>query len=256
MTTFYPYRSRRRWASGGINQDQTWWVKCEAVGKARYEESPYLFANEWIAGNIAQFLRLPIPPFALLSKKSRGTAMFCSYNFRGDSTPADVKPDELYGKFPSECVGIFLFDCLVINCDRHRGNLKVDDPDKPTDFYIFDHERALFYIYKGEGIKRLNSRQNRLGVSDSAVSDPADEWHCLIECIDSAGLLSDWLRRIESIPDWFIDAICGEVLRLGITQTERDAVARFLKERRTNLASLVHANRQRFPKITKWPLFL
>ena len=256
MTTFYPFRSRRRYASGGINEEHTWWVKCEAVGKARHKESPYLFANEWIAGNIAQFLRLPIPPFSLLAKRSKSTSMFCSYSFQGDSTPSDVNPQILYQKHPDLCVGILLFDMLVLNCDRHGGNLKVDDPADPKDFFIFDHERALLYIYQDEGVDRLMSRIDRLGITDGSGS--GDEWHCIIEEVDSIPLIRKWAGKIAMIPDWFIKDICHEVWKLGIVQEERDAVANFLNIRKIKLCDLISQNKDRFPKIraADWPLIL
>ena len=172
MLQVYPYKSRRKLITDGkagdINVDKTWTVKTEAVGKSQWTESPYLMANEWIAANIAHFLRLPVPPFAIVSKKSRNTAMFISYSCEGDTTPDDVDPAALYAKFPSECTGIVVFDILLVNCDRNGGNLKVDNPASPKAFYLIDHERALFYIYKPGGIRRLRSRQDRLGVTDGA----------------------------------------------------------------------------------------
>lgn len=255
MREFFPYKSRISYRSGGVNQDHTWLVKCEAIGKARNEDSHYLMANEWIAGNIAQFLRLPIPPFNFLSKRSvNKTAMFCSYNFAGDSKPSDVDPQVLYSKYPDKCVGIVLFDILVLNCDRHGGNLKVDKPEDPKRFYIFDHERALFYIQKKRGTERLESRKNRLGISDGNAS--SDTWHCLIEFIDSPGLIGEWCGKIRQIPDWFIDDICKDVQGLGILKAETEAVSKFLKDRRDALGELILDNRDRFPLVSNWPLFL
>lgn len=255
MTTFYPFRSRRRFASGGVNQDQTWWVKCEGVGKQRSADNPYLFANEWIAGCIAQFLRLPIPPFTLMSKCSKRTAMFCSYSFQGDSTPSDVDPVTLIKLHPFICAGITVFDIFVANPDRHGGNLKVDNKAKPKDFFIFDHERALFYIYANEGIQRLNDRANRLGITDGA--DSADEWHCLMEHLESLADIAEWVRRVESIPDWFIEATCEEVWKHGITRAETNAVIAFLKDRQSRISTLISENKGRFIGIPKgWGLFV
>lgn len=153
MTNFYPYRSRRRFAhsgrGGGINQDNTWTVRTEAIGKGASDESPYLLANEWISANIAQFLRLPVPPFALVRKRSPSTAMFISYSYDGDEKPDDVNPDALYASQPDICVGITLLDILVANCDRHGGNIKVDKPASPKSVYIFDHESAVLRSREG-----------------------------------------------------------------------------------------------------------
>src|ERR1044072_4485952 len=115
MLQIYPYKSRRRFATtgrggGGVNEDVTYTVKTEAVGKSQWNESPYLLADEYIGAKLAQFLQLPAPPFAIVPKKSRSAAMFISYSYDGDTTPDDVEPQALYDKYPSECTGIVLLD--------------------------------------------------------------------------------------------------------------------------------------------------
>ncbi|MES2790097.1 MAG: hypothetical protein V4719_10775 [Planctomycetota bacterium] len=258
MAQFYPFRSRRKYSqSEGVNFERTWWVKCEALGKSRDpDEAPYLMANEWISGSIAQFLRLPIPAFALLCKKTKSTAMFCSYSYEGDTSPEDVDPDILYAKYPQLCTGITVFDMLVVNCDRHGGNIKVDDPIRPELVHVFDHSHALFNVYPKEGIQRLKSREDRLGIANGPES--RDEFHCLFELLDSLEHMRYWVKRIADIPDWFIDDICSDARHCGVTPTECAAVAAFLKERKRKLPNLIVNNKNRFPQIdkTKWELFL
>lgn len=261
MLNLYPYKSRRKYPFNQnedrpANADKTWLVKTEAVGKSQWEESPYLLANEWISANLAQFIRLQVPPFVIVKKRSRKTAMFISYSYDGDTKPDDVEPELLYATHPYECTGIVVFDILIANCDRHGGNLKVDKPTKPTSYYLIDHERALFYIYSGEGIKRLKSRENRLGINDGYDSDPRDEWHCLIELLDDVELITKWVTRIETIPDWFIDDICEEMWKVSLTRHECEAVKSFLKKRRDGMERLILDHKDRFPLITNWPLVL
>jgi len=255
MLNIYPYKSRRRFEttgrSGGINVDQTWTVKTQAIGKSQWAESPYLLANEWICANIAQFLRLPVPPFAIVQKKNRRTAMFTSYSYDGDIKPDDVIPQKLYDNFPAACAGIVVFDMLVANCDRGKQNLQVDVPANPHAFYLIDHERALFYIYAKEGIKRLESRDDRLGVTDGDSS--RNEWHCLVELIDDAQLFIPWLDKVHDMPAWFIDDICDEVGDIALTRPECEAVKSFLKERRHKLDHLITTHKTRFPLINNWP---
>ena len=258
MVTTFPFKSRRLFRTdgrdGGVNSDSTFMVKIESVGKGRSQESEYLIANEWIAANICQFLRLPVPPFAIVRKKSRSTTMFISQSYEGDSTPSDVNPANLYRGFPKETTGVVVFDIFIANCDRHGGNLKVDNPLKPRQFHLIDHERALFYIYKGEGIKRLQGREDRLGISDGSQS--ADEYHCLIEELDSIEHLQFWIDRVASIPDWFIEDICEDVKKVACKSSECEYLKKFLKERKTKLQTLIQNNKSRFPRISKWPLIL
>jgi hypothetical protein len=152
------------------------------------------------------------------------------------------------------CAGIVVFDIFVANCDRHKGNIKVDNPAKPSIIRLIDHERALFYKDAKDGIKRLKSRADRLGIADGM--DSAFEWHVLVELIDSADNLSHWVRRVKDIPDWFLESVCREVKSLALTEWEFHAVVAFLKERRDKLGQLILDNRTRFPKVKQWPLIL
>ncbi len=259
MLRVYPYRSRRRFESagrsGGVNEEQTWTVKTEAVGKSRWEESPYLIANEWISANIAQFLRLPVPPFAIVQKKRRETAMFISYSYDGDTKPDDVEPELLYRNFPLECAGVVVLDILIANCDRHGGNMKVDKPSNPKTFFIIDHERSLFYVDERGGIDRLRSRENRLGIADG--HDSTDDYHCLIELLDSVEHIVEWVAKVETLPNWFIDSVCEEIRDVSsINRRECDFVKGFLKRRRDSIRKLIWDNKSRFPAVVTWPLFI
>ena len=258
MLNIYPYKSRRTFASldrgGGINVDRTYAVKTEAVGKSKGEESPYLLANEWISSSIAQFLRLPVPPFAIVQKKSKNTAMFISDSYDGDSTPDDAEPQLLYDNFAKDCTGVVILDILTANCDRHPGNIKVDKPSSPKVFYLIDHERSLFYVHDKDGIGHLKSREDRLGVTDGDNS--ANEWHCLVDLLDSVEYINQWVGRVLSIPDWFIDDVCEEMWKVSINRHECDYVKEFLKRRRDGLGKLILAHKSRFPKTSDWPLLL
>lgn len=259
MVQFYPYRTRRKYRGPdqGVNSDHTWDVKCQAIGKAQNNESQYLIANEWISANLGQYLRLPVPPFSLMKKRSRKTVMFASYSFDGVSPQKKLKEREdveaLFAAKPDTCAGILAFDILIANCDRHGWNIKVDNLRKPTAVHLFDHERALFYIDKGLGVARLKSREDRLGVTDGKAS--LDEWHCLVEVVDSVELLAPWIKLIEDIPESFIERICQEVVQISITKKERDEVIAFLVKRRSELSKLIRDHRDRFTQIKNWPLF-
>ncbi|MBN2476463.1 MAG: hypothetical protein JXB62_17750 [Pirellulales bacterium] len=122
--------------------NDVWAIKTKAIGKDN-SDNPYLIANEWIAGSVAQFLGLPVPPFALMRKRDRRTVMFASISFEGETTPRDVEPSVLWAKHPRLCTGILLFDILIANCDRHAGNIKVDNRIAPKKVHVFDHEHAL-----------------------------------------------------------------------------------------------------------------
>lgn len=251
MQRWFPYVSRTRYSSEGVNE--AWIVRCEAVGKTTADH-PYIIANEWISANIAQFLRLPVPPFSLMRKRDRRTAMFASYSFEGDTTPGDVRPFECFREHPHLCSGILAFDILIANCDRHRGNVKVDNPPRPRRVHIIDHDRALLYVYPGEGISRLRSLVDRLGITGGSVSRQSR--HIFLDVVDTAEHFAEWASRIRDIPKWFLRDVCSDVQGIGVRKRELAEVVAFLTERRDRLGSLILANKHEFPSISDWPLVL
>jgi len=254
MAEFYPFMTRIPHSGDGANSANTWIVTAQAYGKSANQNSPYLIANEWIAGAIGQFLRLPIPPFALLRSTSVKTVMFCSQSFEGDATPDDTDPVALQARHARLSAGIVVFDILIANRDRGWWNIKVDNAANPKVIRLFDHEKSLFYVQPKQGIDAIRSRVSRLGITQSGASK--HDTHCLLKLLKIVDDLSFWIRRIETIPDWFIDDVADEVLRIAITKAERDAVRQFLKERRDNLAQLIYQHRNRFTGINQWPLVL
>jgi hypothetical protein len=257
MAQIFPYRSRRKYSeSEGVNRDNTYDIRCQAFGKSPSDVSPYLIANEWIAASVGQFLRLPIPPFSIMGRKGTGTRMFASYSFTGDRKTdkkmLSADPASLYKTFPDECTGVVLFDILIGNVDRNYTNIKVDRIISPKNFYIFDHERALFHLYPDDGIARLRSLSDRLGITDGSDSH-GDEFHCLIGQLDSVELMGKWLHRILAMPNWYIEDVCSAVRKISIRSRECTAVIEFLKRRRDNLEKLILDNKPRFPGVKQWP---
>ncbi len=253
MSLWFPYRSRRpNENSSGVNE--SWIIRCEAIGKSNQQDHPYLIANEFISARIAQYLGLPIPPFSVLRKKTRKTAMFASYSYESDTSPSDVRPDVCINKLPSLCAGVLVFDILIGNCDRHRGNLKVDSPANPTRMYLIDHDLALFNRVPSNGIARLNSIEGRLGISGGSVS--GGNRHVFLDQRMQSGSLKDWCTRIEKIPDWFIQESCEYAKGLGPKKSELSHLEKFLLERRRTIATIVFENKSELVNITDWDLFL
>ena len=126
--TQYAIRSKQPNLMGGVND--SWIVTSDFIGKTNTDNSPYLIANEFIAASLAQYLRLPVPPFGLMKEPGRHKGhkmMFASLRFtRTDAMPDDFEPDICCLKLPFLCTGILLFDALIANADRHRGNIQCD----------------------------------------------------------------------------------------------------------------------------------
>ena len=249
---WFGFISKMDHLSEGVNN--AWILTTESVGRTSSEDSAYLIPNEWICGNIAQFLRLPIPPFALMRRRV-GKGMFASLRFGvGDTPPDDVRPDVCVQKHAHLCTGVLLFDILIANSDRHRGNIKVDSPYDPKEIFIFDHDRALFGPIKGGGRSRLTKLRDRLGVSAGSVS--GGNPHCFIDHLNTAEYFGEWADRIRHIPDWFIDDICNGVIRAGLRKSLADAGADFIKHRKRRIGEIVMSHKREFPLIANWGLII
>ncbi len=251
---WFDYDKRESARSEGVND--AWWVKHQSLGRENSDVSPYLIANEWICGNIANILHLPIPPFALMRSGPTAKGMFVSWKYGSRRiTPDDAIPERCYANMPALVAGIVLFDVLVANSDRHKGNLKVDNPYDPKQVDVFDHDRALFGAQAHTGKQRLTDLLDRLGVTGSSVS--AGNRHCFIDLLDSTEHFRDWTDRISQIPDRFIQEICLEARDLPINQDEAETAAAFLRHRKRELAAILLDHKQEFRGIPEaaWGIF-
>jgi hypothetical protein len=228
-------------------------------GEGADDDSPYLMANEWIASSIGWLLRVPVPPFALMRHPGH-KGMFVSLHVdpRKLVPPPDTKPDELVKRHPDVSTGIVLFDILIANIDRHEGNLLVDDPDAPTQVDVIDHDRSIFGHFPGEADQRLRRLQGKLAVTGTPDCGTGALRHCLIDHLTNKDLFEKWLRRIETIPDTFIDDICDETMGVGVTRELVELAKAFLIERKRGIRELVFAKRAEFRSIPrgKWGLYL
>lgn len=241
---FYSYDSRERYLeTQGVND--SWWIRHQGVGRESSDDSPYLVPNEWIASNIgAHFLRLPIPPFSLMRKHNE-KGMFVSWKYgKHGIMPADVNPSACYASNPPLCAGIVAFDVFIGNSDRHCGNIKVDDPASPTAIEVFDHDHSLFGAC-GDAVRRLQSIEGKTGL---------DGYHCLASEVNDFDLLRPWIEKIRTIPCWWLEDLCDEVIGLGVTADQVAVLKLFLTERRLNLFNILKSNAKEFPKINNWPM--
>lgn len=242
---WFPFATREaHLESAGINE--AWWITHKLYAKTNSTKSPYLIPNEWICGQIAQFLRLPIPPFALM-RQPRKRGMFASLRFgTRDTVPNDADPAKCWAADPALCSGIVLFDVLIANDDRHQRNLGVDDPTAPKAILIFDHERAMLGARARAGRARLRQLRNRVQIHH----------HCLARLVDTARYLGHWIERIRSLPTWYVREACRDVLRMGISASLENEICDFFRYRRDEIEKLVLSNKHWFPRVNDWGLTL
>ncbi len=228
----------------------------KAVGKQNSSGAPYCIPNELICGWLGQYLRLPVPASGLCIDRSN-KPWFASLNFNiaGSQLPP-VAPAQCVKLLPSLCTGTLLFDILIANLDRHTGNLSLDTSSAPPRLTVFDHSHALLGYESGQGEARLSLHRQTLGISWRNTDPLASgkNVHCLLQHLHTDEYFDEWLKRIESIPDYYTQEIVDEAWQYGLTAAERDAVIAFLKYRRTNIRSIVTNSKAQFTAINHWRL--
>lgn len=237
----------------GITGSQ--FIELRAIAKQNVPEAPYCIANEYICGRIGRLLGLPVPPVGLMS--AGGTiadVRFASldFNFTGINLPP-LTLAQCQNMAPRIKTGIILFDVFIANSDRHRGNL-AQDAANPANLAVFDHSHALLGTVAGEGRQRLIDMEDSLGITGGGVT--GGNIQCLLRNLPTANFLQEWVHRIRWIPNYFIEDICREVVGMGVTQDESDAVADFLIRRKDYMVALLNDNQAQFHGITQWQLLI
>ena len=216
------------------------YVEIAARAKCNSGVSPYCVPNEYICAKLGQFLGLPIAPgTVIIAPGSEPKFWYAALDFsqEGESLPP-VIPEDCLRLLPNFCVGTILFDILIANGDRTEANLFLDESTQPPELRLFDHELALLGATPGQAEGRLTgSVVNQLGIND----------HCLKSIVTAESLLeSEWMQRIDALPDYLIEENCSRAAEYGMTPEETEAAITFLKERRHNLYHLVRTHETKF----------
>lgn len=249
-----PYRLVTVGQQMGIGVAGSMQVQLGAVGKANGPAAPYCIPNEMICAELGRFLRLPIPPWGIVRTAPTAPVWFASmdFNLAGNSLPP-VDPVQCHTALPRESVGLLLFDILVANCDRHRGNFAVDYLTTPPVMSVFDHSHALFGYVAGNGQGRLQELRDRLGCSGGSRTGP--NRHCMLDVISGDNDFAGWVGRIRALPDFFIEEVCRDAGEFGLNPGEVNEASSFLKHRRDNLMAIVQSHKTEFTAIQQWSLF-
>jgi len=221
-------------AGTGVNRATT--AALHAYAKRNNPQSPYLVANEHVAGRIAEFLCLPVPPHCVADRDEVTYFLSLSFNLTGEELPPAF-PDEIVAHFPKEAAGIVIFDIYIANFDRHSRNLAAVTHSSPPRLSMFDHDRSLLGMVAGNGEKHLAQAAGSIVIDGSPGFGNR---HCLLDVIPDGGLLDVWVERVRGIPDWYLENAAEEAQQYGqITAREAAALGAFLKRRRELLGRLL-----------------
>lgn len=238
----------------GVGVAGSVYAEVSAVAKRNGDPVPYCIPNELICGEVARFLCLPVPPAGVIHAPHSPTHhWFASldFNLTGNALPP-VDPVDCHARLPDLTTGVVLFDILVANPDRHRGNLSMDASMAPPQMNVFDHGHALFGSVAGQGVQRLQGLRDQLGLSGTPTEP---NQHCLLDAIASDAHFGKWMGRIRQLPNFYVEEVCLSAVGLGISDAEARAGIDFLKHRRDNIQQIVQNFRAEFRGITQWGLF-
>jgi hypothetical protein len=256
MSKVYPLAKLQKKVVGD-NVTDVWHIQVNAYGK-RVKDSgsqAWVASNDYVCATLGTLLGLPIPPFAMLEKRSataRESLWFASLSYlkEGEDLPP-VIPSVAYANLPEICAGVVIFDLWVANTDRHDRNLSFDPNTSPKRLNVFDHSHALFGI---EGPARLTRMMNKFTLVETAETGAFR--HSLMDQLDDPECFTNWLNRIGSIPQFQISDACRNAESMGIIDAdERRLLLEFLLRRRRFLREMIVSNFREFTKITLPPLF-
>jgi hypothetical protein len=200
----------------------------------RYRSDNYTVLNEYICGKIAQLLHLPVPPFMLVRDGQDTWFASAGFTTMGQMLPP-IDPKQVAQDVPHIATGVVLFDVLVVNADRHAGNLAYVQATKQL--HVFDHSHALFRERpRGEGLSWLRSCTDKLGIT---VADGAVNRQCLMDYLGAATSIAQWSDRMVRLDDGALSEVFEEARELGLATSEADEALQFLLRRKVRIQELV-----------------
>jgi hypothetical protein len=219
------------------------YASLNGVVKVADEEAAYTVPNEYICGLLGMAIGLPVPP-GTIARLDDGTASYAMMRFgpKGDKPPAGVA-SALVRDYAALAARIAVFDCWVLNGDRHPGNFAYVPGEGVS---VFDHGHALLGIKPGQALDYLNE----------VAVQPVWGGVIVPELLSS----TDLHRAAEVIrschPDLVRDA-CDSARRMGVLNAdEAKKAAEVLIDRQKMLGHFISRQSAVFAKITDWGLGL
>jgi hypothetical protein len=170
-----------------------------------------------------------------------GETFFASldFNVAGQALPP-VDPVAVVAALPTMCWGVTLFDILIMNGDRHQGNVAFNT--LTSELQIFDHSHA-FMAPSGDVDVRMAQCVTTLAIGGHCLARELNTWHGF----------DDWINRISQLPDFCIEGAVQAGCEVGLPQARQVAISDFLKARRDGLGQLVASNVASFPRLPARP---
>ncbi|VFA94733.1 Uncharacterised protein [Nocardia farcinica] len=213
---------------GGANQ--SWWGLATMHVKAQDGDCPFMIANELICSRLAAAMGLPVLPgeVATLDDHTKGWAT-PQIKHDGVTPPPLARTDQILGLYGATIAGAFVFDCWVLNEDRHISNFLFHPR---LGIWLIDHEHSL------------GGRQGESMSSSTAQSTPL-RYHAFQDVDLPQEDLNYWIRRVRHLPTMVVDLALDEAHARGLLGARTNVVSlqKLLISRRDAIESLVKASK-------------
>lgn len=211
-------------------------------GPAFVPQHPTVAANEWIAARLADALGLPVLDHRIVSM---GGDLFFASAWMQKPTFYPAIDAEIFQKCENRdrAYGVVVFDCWLINKDRHGANLVVRNSRHGNHLMILnDHSHLLV---------------SPLGPFDTehlpgSVSLPPAPFICLPfirDAITDPGGIRNALDQVEALPERFIRDAVHSTPQSLLSHSDQAIYADFLVDRRGCLREVMQAGSSVFPKL-------
>lgn len=112
-------------------------------GKCHTEDKPYIIANEYLTSILAKLIGLQIPQSGLTKYYDKDLFLSKEVTLPTLRDSGYPKPHFHTDRFRRDVAHMIVFDCWIMNRDRHDANVLVD-PSNDYAITLIDHDCSLF----------------------------------------------------------------------------------------------------------------
>lgn len=213
--------------------------------------------NELVVARLGQLLSLPVVPFKIVNM-SEGQIQQIPKTFSSHYKPgnqfASLYIDHCVGlakkppypakkevKNPQDLAGILVFDHWVHGADRTKSNiLLMRLPDGQYDIHMIDHGKCFPGGYKWNAETLQKPKKFK---KDSVVHI----W--TVGMLEDLTIISSYIEQILSLPEASIEEVIRNIPEdWDVSLEDREALFRYLKERKKTLADSVYTFVKKYMK--------
>jgi hypothetical protein len=211
-------------------------------GPSFVPEHPTVAANEWIAAQLADALGLPVLDYRIVTM---GGSLFFASTWMQKPTFMPAIDAETFQKCENRqrAYGVVVFDCWLVNRDRHSENLIVRTSRQGNRLMILnDHSHLL--VSPSEPTK-----MSELQGSVKAPPAPFVWLPFLRDAITDPSEIRQVLDQIDALSEDFIRSVVSGTPEQLLSTADQAIYADFLVERRACLREVMQTGSAVFPKL-------